>query len=172
MLFTSYTFIGFILVLFIIYYSIPRRLQWVLLLGASYLFYACAGPRFLLYILATTTSTYFTSMKLDALDQVHGEGEGQLPRADKPAYRAAAKAKKLKWLLACLLFNFGILAVVKYANFTIYNINSVPPNPWQRQGPLLPVLGPAHGHLLLYLPDHGIYHRCLQGQTSGRKELL
>lgn len=125
MLFTSYTFIGFILVLFIIYYSIPRRLQWVLLLGASYLFYACAGPRFLLYILATTTSTYFTSMKLDALDQVHGEGEGQLPRADKPAYRAAAKAKKLKWLLACLLFNFGILAVVKYANFTIYNINSV-----------------------------------------------
>lgn len=125
MLFTSYNFIGFILALFIIYYLIPRRFQWILLLGASYLFYAFAGPKFLLYILATTISTYFVSMKIDALDQVQAQREGQLPREEKLAFRAAIKAKKLRWLLVCLIFNFGILAVVKYANFTIYNINSL-----------------------------------------------
>ena len=43
MLFTSYGFLGFLAVLFLLYYIIPRKCQWGLLLGAGYLFYFRAG---------------------------------------------------------------------------------------------------------------------------------
>ena len=43
MLFTSYGFIAFIAILFILYYLIPKRFQWLLLLCADVVFYACAG---------------------------------------------------------------------------------------------------------------------------------
>lgn len=46
-----------------------------------------------------------------------------MSRADKKEHRSKTKAKQWKWLLVCLVFNFGILAVVKYTNFTIHNIN-------------------------------------------------
>ena len=58
MLFTSYEFFGFVVVLFLAYYLLPKQCQWPLLLAASYLFYAAAGPQFLPYLLATTAATY------------------------------------------------------------------------------------------------------------------
>lgn len=61
MLFTSYEFLGFLLALFPLYYVVPRRAQWLLLLAASYLFYWCADPQYLLSILATTATTYATT---------------------------------------------------------------------------------------------------------------
>jgi len=58
MLFTSYRFILFIMVLFIVYYIIPKKYQWMLLLLASYVFYSVAGIKYLIYIMATTLSTF------------------------------------------------------------------------------------------------------------------
>ena len=51
MLFTSYEFIGFLLLLFVLYYIIPKRFQWQLLLVFSYAFYLLADPRYLIYII-------------------------------------------------------------------------------------------------------------------------
>lgn len=69
MLFTSYAFLGFIAALFLLYYLIPRRFQWKLLLAASYLFYFIAGPSWLLYILATTVTTYFAALWIEKTGQ-------------------------------------------------------------------------------------------------------
>ncbi len=55
MLFTSHSFVIFIILLFIVYYLIPKRYQWILLLTASYIFYFFAGMRYLIYILFTYT---------------------------------------------------------------------------------------------------------------------
>ena len=51
MLFTSYGFLGFLLLLIPLYYLIPKRGQWILLLGGSYLFYFLAGPDYLLSLI-------------------------------------------------------------------------------------------------------------------------
>lgn len=118
MLFTSYNFVIFLTAVFIAYYLIPKKYQYILLLGASYLFYACASPKYLIYIFATTLSTYFISHKIHNIELVQ-----RATSKDEKDMRAILKAKKYKWLLACLFFNFGVLAVVKYANFTIANVN-------------------------------------------------
>jgi D-alanyl-lipoteichoic acid acyltransferase DltB (MBOAT superfamily) len=127
MLFTTYSFVIFISLLFLIYYLIPKKYQWILLLGASYLFYSFVGVKFLLYILLTTISTYFVSRKIGELHQIQSEylikHKGLLSRDEKKSYKALMKNKLWKWLLACLLLNFGVLAFTKYTNFTIENIN-------------------------------------------------
>lgn len=128
MLFTSYEFIAFIVILFIVYYLIPRRFQWMLLLGASYLFYFLAGPSYLIYIAATTFSTFLSARFIDSLRQQQNtylaENKEALDKETKKAFKAGIKAKQRRWLTACLLLNFGILAVLKYTNFAIANLNS------------------------------------------------
>ncbi len=73
MLFTSYGFLGFIAVLFLLYYNIPKRFQWPLLLAASYLFYAIANPKYLIYIAVTTVSTYFAAYKLQQIKELEDD---------------------------------------------------------------------------------------------------
>ncbi|MDE5894032.1 MAG: MBOAT family protein, partial [Acetatifactor sp.] len=103
MLFTSYAFLGFIAVLFLLYYLVPRRFQWKMLLAASYLFYFIAGPSWLLYILATTVSTYFAALWIEKTGQqqktyikAHKE---QLSKEEKKAYKDKMKARQWRWLL-------------------------------------------------------------------------
>lgn len=127
MLFTSSRFILFLLGLFILYYIVPRKFRWMLLLAASYLFYYIAGPKYLIYIAATTVTAYLTSRKLGKLSQVQAdylkEKKEELSREERKAYKAKMKARQRGWLALCLVFNFGILAVLKYGDFTITNIN-------------------------------------------------
>lgn len=127
MLFTSYEFLGFLFLLFLIYYLIPKKGQWVFLLCASYLFYAFSGVKYLIYIGITTVSTYLACRKIEAIGEEQKRYIKQkkeiLTREEKKSYKAWMKKKQWNWLLVCLVFNFSILAVCKYANFTISNIN-------------------------------------------------
>ena len=129
MLFTSYNFIAFLIVIFLLYYLVPKKFQWVLLLAGSYFFYACAGIHFLAYIFATTVTTWWAAKRMTAIQQeqaaylkVH---KAELDREQKKAYKAGMKKRTRHWMLACLLFNLGILAVIKYTDFMISNINSI-----------------------------------------------
>lgn len=136
MLFTSYEFIGFITLIFALYYVVPKSWQWKLLLVASYVFYYIADPRYLIFILITTISTYWISMKLEAVnkesEQYIAEHKAELTREEKKAYKAKMKARKWNWLLLCLFLNIGILSVTKYTNFVITNINNL----FAGEGPL------------------------------------
>ncbi len=129
MLFTSYSFILFLCVVIGLYYIIPKRFQWELLLVSSFVFYYFSGWSNLLYISVTIVSTYFIGLKLDGLNKkqdIYLKGNKEtLSREDKKAYKEKIKAKRWKWLLVCLIFNLGILAVIKYTNFAIANINSI-----------------------------------------------
>ncbi|SFN84588.1 D-alanyl-lipoteichoic acid acyltransferase DltB, MBOAT superfamily [Pseudobutyrivibrio sp. UC1225] len=129
MLFTSYEFLGFLLVVFIMYYLLPGRAQWSFLLLASYAFYFMADPRYLIFIVITTVSTYLAaktiSDKKQAFDVWFKEHKKEMEKEERKAVKAMEHAAEKKIFLCCLLFNLGILAVTKYTNFTIANINSI-----------------------------------------------
>ena len=129
MTFTTIQFLLFLVVVFALYYVVPKKYQWVLLLIASYAFYAYSGLSNLIYIVVTTVSTYLIAKKIDALRNTQEaylkEHKETLSREEKKSYKQKAKSTLWKWLLVCLIFNFGILAVVKYTDFVIGNINSL-----------------------------------------------
>lgn len=129
MLFTSYEFILFLFTVFVLYYVIPKRFQWQLLLAASYIFYWFSGAENLLYILFTTVTTYVLVGKIqkskDAQDAWLKEHKKELSREERKAYKEVNRKKQWRLLLAVLILNIGMLAVIKYTNFTIHNINGI-----------------------------------------------
>lgn len=129
MLFTSYSFLLFLLILFILYYVIPKRFQWMLLLVAGYFYYAMADIRYLIFIGITTVTTYLAGVFIDdtrnKTEAYLKENKETLAKEERKTRKASMKKRTGRILLACMLCNFGILAVMKYTNFTIANINTV-----------------------------------------------
>ena len=129
MLFTSYGFIAFLVMVLTLYYLLPKKWQWPMLLVASYVFYYIANPMYLLFILVTTLSTYMVSIQIDGInrqtEQYLQEHHTELSKEEKKAYKNKMKAGKWTWLLFCLFLNIGILSVTKYTGFVIENINGL-----------------------------------------------
>lgn len=127
MLFTSHEFIMFVAVIFILYYIIPKKCQWMILLLASYIFYFIAGPEYLIYIMATTITVYFSAIQIqkniDRQKLYIKEHNGELSKEEKLNYKNLQKRIRSRWKVGCIVFNIGILAFAKYTNFLISNIN-------------------------------------------------
>ena len=127
MLFTSIEFVAFMAAVFLLYYLVPKKWQWGLLLVASLFFYWCADPMYLIFVGVTVVSTYAVSRlleRINAKQKAYLQEHKDLSKEEKKAYKAKMKAKKWHLLLLCLIFNLGILSVTKYTNFVISNINS------------------------------------------------
>ena len=77
-----------------VYHLCPAKIRWVVLLLASYGFYASRSLAGLPFILATTGTTWLAAL----------------------AIRAAARRRQRAVMLAALLLNFGLLAVLKYTD--------------------------------------------------------
>ena len=96
MSFASTQFLAFLAALFLLYYAIPRRHQWKLLLAGSLFFYWFAGWWCLIYIGVTALTTYAAARKVedmaqaqDAWFQVH---RPELSKEERKDWKARAKS--------------------------------------------------------------------------------
>jgi alginate O-acetyltransferase complex protein AlgI len=96
MLFNSFQFFTFYIVVVALVFSVPQRFRWILLLAASTYFYMCWNPPYIVFLIFVIVVDYFC-----------GVGMGN---TDNPAMR--------KLLLGVSLAgNIGLLFVFKYFNF-------------------------------------------------------
>jgi len=99
MLFNSFNFAIFLPIVFVLYWLIGKerlKLQNILLLCASYFFYACWDWRFLFLLIFSTLLDYFTGLKMfDSQNQ---------------------RMKKF-WFWLSITVNLGFLGIFKYYNF-------------------------------------------------------
>ncbi len=95
MIFTSYDFLIFFIIVFSLYWLVRRR-QWqnILLLAASYVFYAWVHPWYALLLALTTLADYGLALGI-----------------------ARQRTRSRLFLTLSLLLNLGILAIFKYYNF-------------------------------------------------------
>lgn len=96
MLFNSLSFLIFFPIVVVLYFAIPHRWRWVLLLAASYIFYMCWNASYALLLLASTVVTYVSAILIES------------------SRRQAAKKAALA---GSLLINLGILFTFKYFEF-------------------------------------------------------
>lgn len=130
MLFTSYGFIAFLALLFVLYYIVPRRVQWLLLLAADVVFYACAGWQGLCFMAATViiswASTNIIGASLRGQKTFLASADGKaLDRDGRKAYKKKQQARRRTVLILALCADLGILAALKYTNFVIDNVNTL-----------------------------------------------
>lgn len=127
MSFISITFALFVVCALAVYYIIPKKIRWVVLLIASYVFYTWTGFDNLAYILITTVSAYVCAMLIEKRSAEQkkylSENKETLTKEEKKAYKAGVKKKQKLILAAGLLLNFGILVYLKYADWAIAYIN-------------------------------------------------
>ena len=130
-MFISYEFILFLLVVFVLYYVIPKKGQWILLLLANFAFYAYADIRYPVFLIVKASTVYIAARWMDHYTHIQERYKqqiksGEIPkpsREEKKQFRKGIQNKKKRVMLGCLFVNLGILAVVKYTNFAISNIN-------------------------------------------------
>ena len=94
--FHSVAFLSFFALLTVLYYSIPHRVRWILLLGGSCLFYGSWRPGYLPVLLGLTWVNYYVVLRMG---------------------RQEIKSRRQRYLLLCLTANLGCLFVFKYLNF-------------------------------------------------------
>ena len=111
----SVRFLIFLIISLCLYYTAARRKQWVLILAANLVFYGFSGLGNLIFIAATTFSTWLGARLMESF-----EGKSKAERKAAESKEDKQRIKKL-WLLrkrlvlaAVLVLNFGILGVLKY----------------------------------------------------------
>ena len=62
MLFNSFNFLVFFVLITIFYYITPHKLRWVLLLAGSYYFYMCWRPVFVILLIFITFVNYISAI--------------------------------------------------------------------------------------------------------------
>jgi len=100
------------------YYLCPMRFRWMLLLIASYAFYAYHGAGAVPFIVLTTLSTWAGALLIARIADKSKEElktrKAELSAADKKALKAAARQRQRVVFWLVLLFNFLALGVFKY----------------------------------------------------------
>ena len=123
----SVEFLFFCLALLVLYYVLPDRFRWMLLLAASLIFYCLSGPKYLIYILISATVSYTCARCIEqrsvTRDIYLKEHKEELGREEKKAYKATVKKKQKLLLFLCMLINVGILATIKYLDWGIAYFN-------------------------------------------------
>ncbi len=134
MSFVNTEFLIFLAVSVIIYYLIYiikpiRKYQWVWLLVISYYYYLSFGFKIVFFILFTTITTYAGAILVEKIsnkgDIKLKQEKDTLTRDEKKKIKTEIRNKKRRVVALILVCNFGILAVLKYLNFFIENINAV-----------------------------------------------
>ncbi len=127
MTFVSFPFIIFIAAVALVYFLVPKRFQWIVLLAASYLFYFLNSEWLILLLFATTFVTFMVGRKIGAMQDAGNaaiEAAGLAGKAKKEA-RSKNKRKTLHVLWIGVAFDLGMLLFLKYFNFFAGNANII-----------------------------------------------
>src|SRR5438270_3821072 len=104
MLFNSFEFLVFFISVTVLFFLVPHRVRWALLLVASCFFYMFFKPEYIFILAFTIIIDYFAGIWIEG---------------------AADSKKRKRFLVLSLVANIGMLAVFKYYNFMNDNITGL-----------------------------------------------
>jgi alginate O-acetyltransferase complex protein AlgI len=103
MLFNSFHFVAFFIVVTMLFFAMPYRMRWLLLLVSSCYFYMVFLPVYILILGGTIVVDYFAGIWIE-------QSQG---------------SRRKWWLIASLTANIGVLAIFKYYNFLNDNLSAI-----------------------------------------------
>lgn len=119
----SLQFALFISITMLVYFLCPKKVQWMVLLVASYAYYLLICNKYILYMLVTTVTTWYGGICISKLYEKQKADlklhKGDWDRAAKKAYKQTILTRCRRIMIAVLLLNFGILGFLKYFGWTL-----------------------------------------------------
>jgi len=104
MLFNSIDYFIFLPLVGLLYFILPFKYRWILLLGASYFFYMSWKAEYIVLIITSTIVDYYCGLQM-----------GKIPE----------KKKRKPFLYLSIIVNLGILFTFKYYNFFNSSVSEV-----------------------------------------------
>jgi D-alanyl-lipoteichoic acid acyltransferase DltB (MBOAT superfamily) len=104
MLFNSIEFLFFFPIVVTLYFALPHRYRWPLLLIASYYFYMCWKAEYIILLIVSTLIDYYAGLQMG---------------------RTTNQSKRKKFLILSLFSNLAILFSFKYFNFFNDSVRSL-----------------------------------------------
>jgi len=104
MLFNSLAFAVFLPIVFVLFWALPQRMRWIVLLLSSYYFYMSWNVKYVVLILFTTGVSYMAAVLLE---------------------KCKTKRDKKLLLATTLVASLGVLFVFKYFNFFSASLGKV-----------------------------------------------
>ena len=125
---TSHIFVAFLIVLFVLYYAVPKRFQWRILLVASVFFYGYNSPVGLASVCITIAVTYLAALSIDksanAQKEYIKQHKEELTPDEKKAYKKKATGQRKKYVALCVIVNVALLGVIKYCSLPYFGLIS------------------------------------------------
>ena len=116
---TSFNFLCFFAILLFLYYVLPGRMQWGLLLVCSVAYYLLSGNGILIVYPVVSVTVCYAGIRLLSASS------GQEDKQDSIQGGGQDGRRRRMILIMTILVNIGILVVLKYVNFGIYTIDGI-----------------------------------------------
>lgn len=113
----------FLPIVMLLYQVLPQKIRPYLLLLASYVFFWSFSKYLIVYLLATTLVIYGVGLWIGSLQKKCKAACEGLAREEKKAVKKGFQNKEKAVLVLTIVLLIGVLAVLKYSNFVIANIN-------------------------------------------------
>lgn len=113
MLFNSIGFLLFFPIVLLIYFVFPGKIRYLWLLAASYFFYMCWNPYYIILIIFSTVITYICGWVEEYIKS-------------RTEWENSKRKKLMKFTIAAgFILNIGMLIFFKYTNFLVDSLNLV-----------------------------------------------
>ena len=127
-IFSAY-FVLFLIILSAVYFLIPGKLQWWILLAGNLVFYAWAGPKYLIYILSCTFFTWYAALKIEKYNsELDANLAAAADKEEKKNLRLVYGRRKRNRIIAALVPTLGVWIVLKYGHFILNTLSPMFPN--------------------------------------------
>ena len=142
MSFTSISFILFLAVVTLLYYLVPKRFQWCLLLLASYAFYLSSGVKQVFFLIATTVVNYVAGRIMQSMRDKFRAQTG-LDKEQRREQKKAVNKRIHRVQVIAIIIDLAILILLKFLNPIIGNLNvAFTLFKYDRQLPLINIIVP------------------------------
>lgn len=102
MVFNSIEYLFFLPIVLVLFFIVPQKIKWIVLLIASYYFYMSWNPKYIILLLFFTIFNYYIALRIDKNNE---------------------KTKRKRLLIISVVTNLSMLFIFKYLNFFVENVN-------------------------------------------------
>ena len=121
---TSLPFAIFTLITGVLYFAYPKKEQrWIILLIASCFFYVYNSFQYSVFILITILTIHSAAGRMAEISEATRRkiksNKAEWSRTERKMFRAASDRRRRRILALTLVFNFGLLFIIKYFNYKL-----------------------------------------------------
>lgn len=118
MTYTSFVFfIVYFGITYLLYCVLPKKAKWCVLLAGSFIFYTVAVKGHILSLILSVFSVWLSGILIQKISDSFSAKRKSLEKEERKRLKAVCKRRKNAVLAVCVIFNLGILALLKYYGF-------------------------------------------------------